>query len=119
GTSCGTGTNARGVTPISYANISATGAGNVTITGSTPGNTATGVGIQLFDAGSKVYANGGLIMLTASSVNLAGTVNATTAGNVLIQALGAGVNLGGADSSANLGPTLRWVLTSQFRQDQT
>ena len=105
GTSCGTGESSVGVRLNSSTNISATGAGNVTITGSTPGNTDTGVGFNLFDAGSKVYANGGLIALTASSMSLSGTVNATTAGNVLIQTFGVGVNLGGADSSANLGLT--------------
>jgi len=30
-------------------------------------------------------------------------VNATSAGNVLIQTFGSGVNLGGADDTANLG----------------
>jgi hypothetical protein len=38
-------------------------------------------------------------------LNLTGTVNATSAGNVHIQTLGSGVNLGGADSAANLGLT--------------
>ena len=82
GTSCATGTNSKGVYLKTGANISATGAGNVTITGSTPGNLSTGVGIQLFDAGSKVYANGGLIALTAGCLSLAGTVNATGTGGI-------------------------------------
>ncbi|MFO0005097.1 MAG: hypothetical protein ACK559_28610, partial [bacterium] len=34
---------------------------------------------------------------------MTGTVNATSAGNVTIQTLGAGVDLGGLDSSSNLG----------------
>ena len=104
GTSYGTTTFSRGVQLESSANISATGTGNVTITGSTPGNTSAGVGINYQDSVSKIYSNGGLITLTANSVNLVGSVNATTAGNVLIQTLGAGVNLGnGTDTTANLG----------------
>ncbi|MCY2936517.1 MAG: hypothetical protein NT172_20420, partial [Planctomycetota bacterium] len=103
GTSCGTGSNSKGVF-LDSSNISATGTGNVTITGSTPGNPTTGIGIDSYDSGSKVYSNAGLITLTANSLNLVGTVNATTAGNVLIQTFGAGVNLGnGTDTSANLG----------------
>jgi Ca2+-binding RTX toxin-like protein len=104
GTSCGTGTGSKGVYLKSSANISATDAGNVTITGSTPGNLSTGLGIHLFDTGSKVYSNTGLITLNANSMNLTGTVNATSAGNVLIQTLGSSVNLGnGTDTAANLG----------------
>ena len=83
GTSCGTGTfYVIGVLLTSSANISATGVGNVTITGSTPGNFSTGVGINVIDAASKVYANGGMITLTASSLNLAGKVNATGTGGI-------------------------------------
>ena len=105
GTSYGTGTFAKGVYLYSSANISATGRGNVTISGSTPGNTSTGFGFHSYTAGSKVYSNGGLITLAANSLNLAGPVNATSTGNVRIQTLGAGVNLGGVDNTANLGLT--------------
>ena len=105
GTSSSTAASSWGVYLTTSANISATGAGNVTITGSTPGNTTTGIGICSFDSGSKFYSNAGLITLTANSLNLTGTVDATSAGNVLIQTLGSSVNLGGADNSANLGLT--------------
>lgn len=81
--------------------ISVLKTGNVVISGSTPGN-ANGLGIYL-DYGSTVNANGGLITLTANSLTIAGKVNATTTGNVLIQTIGAGVNLGELDNSANLG----------------
>jgi len=93
GTSCGTGTNSRGVYLFTNANISATGAGHVTITGSTSLNFSHFTAIAFIDAGSKVYTNGGLITLNAKSLNLTGTVNATSAGNVLIQPFGAGVDL--------------------------
>jgi hypothetical protein len=52
-----------------------------------------------------ISSNGGLINLTANSIALVAKVNATSAGNVSIQTVGAGVNLGGADDSANLGLT--------------
>ena len=97
GTSCGTGSNSTGVYLNSSSNISATGAGNVTIIGSTPGNN-TGVGINSANAGDVFYSNGGLITLNANSVNLTGTVNATSAGNVIIQTLGAGQDPGRSDA---------------------
>ena len=105
GTSSGTGIDSTGVYLRSSANISATGAGNVTITGSAPGNTTLGTGIISFDPGDKIYSNAGSITLTANSLNLAGTVNATSAGHVLIRTLGAGVELGGAGNSTTLGLT--------------
>ena len=102
GTSNGVGAGSVGINLI--ANITNSGAGNVNLTGSTPGNTSAGIGINHSDSSTRIYSNGGLITLTANSLNLTGTVNATTAGNVLIQTLGAGVNLGnGTDTSANLG----------------
>jgi hypothetical protein len=105
GTSCGTGTNPRGVYVQNSSNISASSAGNVTITGSTAGNLSTGVGMIIQDIGSKVYSNGGQIAITANSQILNGAVDATTIGNVMIQTLGAGVDLGGNDTAANLGLT--------------
>jgi hypothetical protein len=94
-----------GVRLESSANISATGAGHVTMIGSTSLNFSNFTGINSCSSSDRIYSNGGLIILTANSLNLTGTVNATTGGNVLIQTLGAGVNLGGADDSSNLGLT--------------
>ena len=104
GTSCGTGTGSTGVSLSTSANISATGAGNVTITGSTSLNFSNFTGINSYSSTANIYSNGGLIILTANSANLRGTVNATTAGDVMIQTLGSGVDLGdGTDTSAKLG----------------
>ena len=105
GTSCSTGTNSMGILLQFTANVSAIGGGNVTIAGSTPGNPSAGIGLYYHDAASKVYSNGGLITVTANSISLTGTLDATAAGDVLIQTLGAGVNLGGADDSSSLGLT--------------
>ena len=104
GTSCGTGAGSSAVILRTSANISATGAGNVTITGVSPRNLSTDIGINATDTGATVYSNGGLITLTANTLKLIGTVNSTSAGNVLIQTFGSGVNLGnGTDTTANLG----------------
>jgi hypothetical protein len=106
GTSCATGTGSTGVSMDSSIEVSATGGGNVTITGSTPRNLGTDSGINI-NSSSKVYSNGGSITLNTNKLDLSGTVNATTAGRLLIQTLGAGVNLGdGTDTSANLGLSL-------------
>ena len=104
GTSYFTGNDSVGVS-LFESNISATGNGNVTITGRSDGNLSSGLGILSYNSGSKIYSNAGLITFTANSMNLTGTVDATSAGNVLIQTLGAGVNLGGSDDSSSLGLT--------------
>ena len=104
-TSCGTGGNVAGFYVESGSSILASGIGSVSISGITPLVDNSGIGFNYVDSGSSINSNGGLITLAAKTLDLVGTVNATSAGNVLIQTLGAGVNLGGADSSANLGLT--------------
>ena len=104
GTSNGAGAGSIGINL--GANIINSGVGNVNLSGSTPGNTSAGIGINHSDSSTQIYSNGGLITLTANSVNLTGTVNATTAGNVTIQPIGNGtlINLGnGTDTNTTLG----------------
>ena len=105
GTSNATGANSSGISVIS-SNITTAGSfATMCLTGSTPGNLTSGIGINL--SSGNVSSAGTPITLTANSVNITGpsTVNATTAGQVTIQTLGANVSLGGPDDSANLGLT--------------
>lgn len=105
GESCATGVSSAGVLLSSNANISATDGGNLVIKGFTPGNTTTGTGIWFNNlTTAKAFSNGGLITLSADNMNLSGRVNATLVGNVNIETLGSGVDLGSEwDGNVRLG----------------
>jgi hypothetical protein len=103
GTSYATGTLSYGMHADGGSNISSTGGGNIILTGNAPLNDGTGRGVDIVDNDVVVYSNAGQISITTNSLNLTSPLSATSAGSVLIQTLGAGVNLGGDDSSANMG----------------
>jgi len=101
GTSFSTAIGSRGV-GIGSSTFSSSGGGNVTITGWTENQ--SGIGIYSFVTNDLIASSGGLISLTANSLILTGTVNATQSGNVSIQTFGAGVDLGnGTDTVSNMG----------------
>jgi hypothetical protein len=103
GSSRGTGSTDNTGVSLTGSIMTAGGAGTIDITGETAN--ASQLGIDLSEPLGQIWSSGGLITLTANSMNLTGTVNATDSGDVLIRTLGAGINLGGDDSSANLGLT--------------
>ena len=127
GTSYGTGTDeAIGVRMDYGACVAASGSGNVNIIGVTSGgasgNSVNSWGIhfnaQSYDTQARIYTNGGQVNISANSINMTlGRQDAISGGNVVVQTLGAAVNLGGADGPGNLGLTateLGWITANQL-----
>ncbi|MFM7129509.1 MAG: beta strand repeat-containing protein, partial [bacterium] len=103
GTSCGTGSSAKGIILDRLAAIQANGPGSlISLNGFTPAN-SSGLGLDLVDG--KIRSNATPIYLMVNTVNIgnSGSVNATTSGIVTVQTTQSSIDLGGPDSALNLG----------------
>jgi hypothetical protein len=106
----GLNSNNTGVAMNSNVLISAGGSGRINLLSQSANISALGYTFS----GGQLTTNGGNITISANSVSLDpihSKINATANGTVRFQTLGAGINLGGTDSSANLGLSVAEIST--------